>query len=80
MLDTLKAANKVVGLKQSHRAVRDGRALRAYLAKDSEERVSRPFAEACAEADVELIVVESMALLGEACGVDVGAAVAVILR
>ncbi len=80
MLDTLKAANKLVGLKQSHRALRDGRVTRAFLAEDAEEKIARPFVEACAFGKVELIRVESMALLGEACGLDVGAAVAVILK
>ena len=80
MLDSLKAANKVVGLKQSHRAVKSGKALRAYLAADAEARIAEPFAESCAEAGVELVKVETMALLGEACGVKVGAAVAVELK
>ena len=80
LLNMLKTANKVVGLKQSHRALKDGRALRAYLAGDAEEKVSLPFIEACSEAKVELVTVETMALLGEACGVKIGAAVAVILK
>ena len=80
MLNTLKAAEKVVGLKQSHRAVKSGRALRAYMAADAEERITKPFAESCAEAGVELVVVDTMSMLGEACDVKVGAAVAVELK
>lgn len=80
LLDTLKDAYKVVGLKQSRRALKDGRILRAFVAKDADERVVRPFAEACAEAGVEVVEAESMAVLGEACGVEVGAAVAAVLR
>ena len=42
MLSQLTAAAKVVGVKQSRKAIRDGKAARVYIALDAEQRVLRP--------------------------------------
>ena len=73
-------AKKVVGLKQSKRALKEGTALKAYLAKDADGDIAGLFEEACAQSGVELLSAESMSALGDACGLDVGAAVAVLLK
>ena len=80
MLDELKSAHKVVGVKQSEKAVAAGDAFRAYVAKDAHERVTAPFMKLCREKGVEIVLAESMAALGHACGIDVGAAVVVLLK
>lgn len=80
MLDELKSARKVVGVKQSERAVAAGEVGKAYVAKDAHERVTAPFMKLCRDCGVEIILAESMASLGHACGIDVGAAVVALLK
>ena len=80
MLSALETKNKVTGVKQSMKAIREGRASRAYLAEDAAPSILLPLKEACRAAGVETVPVESMAVLGRACGIDVGAAVAVLLN
>ena len=80
MLDELKTPRKVVGIKQLRKSLKDGKILRAYLAQNADPRLTDPLAEACAALGVELVLVPTMAELGAACGIAVGAAAAGILN
>ncbi len=80
MPDELKNGSKVVGAKQTKRAVGDGRAKRVYLASDADPRVTGPIAEVCAQHGVPTETACSMKELGAACGISVGAAVAALLN
>ena len=80
MLSQLTAAKKVVGVKQSRKAVKDGQAERVYIALDAEQRVLRPICDLCRERNVPIEEVATMAELGDACSIDVGAAVVAVLR
>ncbi len=75
MLSQLKTAAKVVGIKQSKKAIAEGKACAVYVASDAESRVVRPIQELCAQHGVELFEVATMQELGQAVGIDVGAAV-----
>ena len=77
MLLELQTKSKVIGVKQSAKAVR---ARCVYLAEDADPALLAPIEDQCCEKEIPLIRVESMALLGQACGIDVGAAVAVVLK
>ena len=79
MLSQLSAAAKVVGVKQSRKAIRDGKAARVFIALDVEQRVLRPICDLCRDMDVQLEEVATMAELGKACQIDVGAAVVAVL-
>ena len=70
MLEELKAGSRVVGAKQTRRALKDGRAKRVYMAKDADPRLLQPLVQR-----VPLIQVDTMRQLGEACGISVGAAI-----
>lgn len=70
--------NKVIGLKQSIKAVKSGDAMRAFVARDADGNLLAPFLELCREKSVKIDYYETRAELGRACGIDVGAAVAVI--
>jgi len=77
----LKEQNKVkVGTKQSTRAILEGKAETLFVAKDCEQHVIRGILEAANQNNVEIVYVDSMKKLGKACGIDVGAATAVILK
>ncbi|MDK2798831.1 MAG: large subunit ribosomal protein [Clostridiales bacterium] len=80
MLDELKTANKVVGIKQAKKAIQNGSAKKVFIAKDAEERVICPIKELCLNKPFEVEYVNSMKELGKACGIDVGAAVAVLIE
>ncbi len=80
MLDELKAAKKVIGIKQLSRALTGDRVKTVYLADDADHRLTMPLAEQCEALGVVYEVVSSMQELGKACGIDVGAAAAGILR
>jgi len=66
---------RIVGLKQSRRAVKEGRASAAYVASDAEERVVEPFVRLCGEENVPVFRVDTMQELGAAAGIGIGAAV-----
>mgnify|MGYP002799982539 FL=1 len=79
MLSQLTAVAKVVGVKQSRKAIRDGKAARVYVALDADQRVLRPICDLCREMNVPVEEVATMAELGLACQIDVGAAVVTVL-
>lgn len=80
MLQELKSAKRVVGIKQLRKALRDGTAEKVFVAENADLRLTAPIKEFCAETGVPLVLVSTMAELGEACSIDVGAAVAAIVR
>ena len=75
MLEELKAGSRVVGAKQTLRALKDGRAKRVYMAKDADPRLLQPLVQEAVRQRVPLIQVDTMRQLGEACGISVGAAI-----
>lgn len=80
MLEKLKSAkNKVVGTKQTTKAIDKGKALAVFIAEDAENRIKEPLLEKCKEKSIKVINVNTMKKLGEACGISVGAAAAALL-
>ena len=80
-LDSLKSAGaKVVGVKQTAKALQKGTAVSVFIAADAEERITSPIKEACERQGVECICVETMQVLGKACGIHAGASAAAILK
>ena len=73
MLEELKQAQKVVGSKQARRA------LRIYIARDADPRILQPLVQEAVRAGVRVEQAENMKLLGEACGIAVGAAIAAVV-
>lgn len=80
MLAEFASSNKVVGVKQSRKAIREGRALRVYIACDADPAITSPLSSLCAEQKIPVERENTMAQLGTACGIPVGASVAVVLR
>lgn len=79
-LELLKSSrHKLVGIKQTIKALGKGNLKVAFVAKDAEERVTRPLITLSAEHSIPIIFVESMSALGRACGIEVGAAAAGLL-
>jgi large subunit ribosomal protein L7A len=80
LLDDLKHCKKAVGVKQSTKAVENGVAANVIIARDCEQRVVRGIIDLCEKSSVPITYVDSMKQLGKACGIDVDAAVACILK
>ncbi len=80
MLSELHTAHKVIGVKQSKKAIRDGKAAEVFVALAAEKRVVGPVYELCSETDTKLTEITTMTELGDAAGIDVGAAVVTVLR
>lgn len=80
MLSLLKTGRRVAGVKQSSKAVREGLAKCAFIAENADSSLTKPFLELCSKFGTEVVMVPSTQELGRACGIDVGAAVAVLLR
>jgi len=79
VLTELANANKVIGLKQTQKALRSARAKKVYLSMNCDIRLREAIGALCAEANVPIVEVETMDELGHACGIQVGAAVAAIV-
>lgn len=79
MTENLKDTNKVVGAKQVKRALKESKADRVYIAQDAEQRVTSEIVKSCNEMQIPIIYVKSMNKLGDACGIDINAAVAALL-
>ena len=80
MLEELRSAEKVIGVKQSRRAVRDALAQQVFLACDADPALIDPIAEQCGAASVPVSREFTMKELGQAAGIHVGAAVVTVLK
>lgn len=80
MIQELSGSNKVVGAKQARRALRDGRAVRLYVAMDADPRLLQPLVQEAVNRQVPVTQVPTMKELGASCGIAVGAAVAVLTK
>jgi large subunit ribosomal protein L7A len=77
--DLTHTKDRVVGLKQTLRAIHEDAAVRVYLAEDVDGFVHTKIVTACKERGVTPVMISSMTELGNACGIDVGAATAAII-
>ena len=79
MITELASQEKVIGVKQSRKAIREGRAKRGYLACDADPAIIDPVAESCTEAGIPIEEGHTMAQLGQACRITVGASGVAVL-
>lgn len=80
MLTELKANPKVVGMKQIRKALHEGSAAKVFIADNADPHLTEPLAQQCEQLQVPVCSVATMAELGAACGIDVGAAAAAIVH
>lgn len=74
------AGKKVVGIKQSLKTIRNGEAKDVYVAKDADMKLVDSVVKLAEENSLEVHYVDTMKGLGKLCGIDVGAATAVVLK
>ena len=80
MLELLKKSKKTIGTKQTLKAIEKGVAITVFIARDADERVTGNLIKMSRNQGVEIVYVESMKQLGKACGIEVGAATAAIIK
>ncbi len=79
-LDALKTAkSKVVGVKQTAKALQKKNAATVFVAADADEHITGPIKTECEQQGVQCTIVESMQVLGKVCGIHAGASAAAIL-
>jgi large subunit ribosomal protein L7A len=76
----LAKAPNVVGAKQTLKALQAGQVEMVYLARDADVHVTGPVRRECDNRGINIVEVESMAELGKACSIEVGAAVASVMK
>lgn len=80
-LEALKqAAQRTVGVKQTEKAVKRQAAELVFIGSDADERVTGNLKELCRMNEVPCVATESMMEIGRACGINVKAAAAAILK
>jgi large subunit ribosomal protein L7A len=79
LISQLETEHKVVGVKQSRRAVLKGEARLVFLAEDADPQVTEPIQALCSDRGVPVQSVPHMKELGSACGIRLGCAVAALL-
>ena len=78
-LSELRTMDRVLGVKQSRRAIRDGLARGVFLASDADPALTGPLYELCRGKEIPVATQYTMRELGQAAGIQVGAAVAALL-
>lgn len=79
MIDRL-SGKKVVGFKQSLKAIKNCSVRAVYIAKDADKNIFDQIKSAAEENSLHIVYVDNMKELGKLCGIDVGAATAAILN
>jgi len=79
-IDKLKTEKKVVGVNQSTEAIREGKAALVFIAADTDLSIKEKLLNLCKKKGAAVTMVKTRRELGTACGIDLGACVAVILK
>lgn len=80
-MQELKASHKrIVGLKQTVKAVKNGTAKKVYVAEDADDYIKQSVLDACSDKNIQIIYINNMKELGDACGIDIGASTAAIVK
>jgi large subunit ribosomal protein L7A len=76
----LQDARIKIGTKQTMRIVEQDQAEEVYIAQDAEQHLITKIVQLCEKHSVKVTYVETMKELGKACGIEVGSAMAVVLK
>ncbi|GAB6085504.1 ribosomal L7Ae/L30e/S12e/Gadd45 family protein [Alkaliphilus crotonatoxidans] len=80
MLENLQHEKKIIGIKQTAKALKQDRVKTLYIAEDAEPHLTQHLVELAQEKNIEVIKIDSMKKLGKACEIEVGAAAAAALK
>lgn len=72
---------RIIGLKQTIKAIKEDRGKKVYIAKDAADNIKNNIIRLCNEKEnLEIVYVNTMKELGEACGIEVNASTALLLK
>jgi large subunit ribosomal protein L7A len=80
MTSRLNCDNKVVGIKQVKRAIDKDETQTVFIAEDADENITKDVSKLCKDKQIQIVHVDNMDELGKACGIDINAAVAALLK
>lgn len=69
-----------IGTNHAMRTVELGKAAEVLVAKDADQRLTMKMVSLCANKGVAVTYVDSMKMLGKACGIEVGAAMVALVN
>ncbi|AOH52858.1 50S ribosomal protein L7ae-like protein [Peribacillus muralis] len=76
----IQAKSVIIGTKQAVRALKNNLIQEVIIADDADIYLTGRVIETAKELDVPITYVDSMKMLGKACGIDVGAATVAIKK
>ncbi|MBO0999402.1 50S ribosomal protein L7ae-like protein [Bacillus sp. SD075] len=76
----IQAKSVIIGTKQAVRALKNNLIQEVIIADDADIYLTGRVIETAKELDVPITYVDSMRMLGKACGIDVGAATVAIKK
>lgn len=76
----LSLERKIVGLRQSLKAIKEDRVEKVFIARDVKPEFIKDFMEICEKQKINISYVDTKEQLGQICGIERGATVACILR
>lgn len=79
MVDRLPG-KRVVGVKQSIKAINEGIVKIVYLAKDADRELFENVEKLSKEHSLQIVYIDTMKELGKLCNIDVKASTAVVLK
>jgi len=79
-LKELGESGRVVGMRQTLKALQRDRVSKVFVASDVDDEILEEVISLAKEKNVPLEYVDSSAELGKACGIEVGASCAAILK
>jgi len=80
MISDSERAKLQVGYKQTMRALNEKKALKVFLAMDSDDKIIHSIKEHCNNDGVKIQEIETMHRLGKLCNIEVKASCAVVLK
>lgn len=79
MIDRL-LGKKVIGIKQSTKAIKNGDGVVLYVAADADSKLINPLVQLAKDKGLEVTFIETMKELGKMCGIEVGSAATLMLE
>jgi large subunit ribosomal protein L7A len=76
----IKNSPKVIGSKQVKKAISKSSVKKVFIALDAEPHIIEPIKELCRQNQIEIQTVETMEMLGKACGIEVGSATVALIN
>ncbi|CAM3582901.1 ribosomal L7Ae/L30e/S12e/Gadd45 family protein [Marinicrinis lubricantis] len=78
--EVIRAGTYKIGTKQTMKTVEQGKAVEVFVAKDADPKITNKVTQLCRKHGIKVTYVDTMKMLGKACGIEVGAATAALLK